>query len=163
MTDTIKQKEIVMAIKKQYEEIAKVLEEKFPKAYASVLPLMEAKRGGASGEVVTLKDAEGNLLGRKCSFTGKWFPADRFYTGASVIKEVEKAKNKIYETAKKIEAEALELMKSARELNGEEKLAKFEEADAKSIEAETTRATAADVSVEFEGGFDTIEDLQSSL
>lgn len=150
-------------IKKQYEEIAQILENKFPKAFAAVLPLMEAKRAGSTGEQVTLKDEDGNLVGRKCSMTGKWFPADRFYTGASTIKEVEKAKNKIYEAAKKIETEALQLMKDARELEGEDKLAKFEEADAKSLEAEATRKTASEVEVTFEGGFDTMEELLASL
>jgi hypothetical protein len=158
-----------MAIKKAYEEVYSFLKENENKKVSTILEdagflaLVEAKRGGATGEVVTLKDDEGNLIGRKCSFTGKWFPVDRFYTGASVIKEVEKAKNKVYADAKGIEAEAVELMKEARELTGAEKLEKFEAADAKAQEAEAKRASAGEVEVVFEGGFDTLDELQANL
>lgn len=131
--------------------------------FAQLVALMEASRGG--GAETILKDEEGNMLGRMCTVTNKFFPADRFFKGTTIIKEADSVKAKFYTESKAVENEAKKLLEEARELEeATEKLAKFEAYDKEMERAKQIRSTPVEVKEEWlEGGFDTIEELKASL
>lgn len=114
-------------------------------------------------ESTVLKDAEGNVLGRKCTVEGSFFTIGRFSKGATMVKEVEALKAKLYAESKKMEKDASALLDEARTLtDAGEKVAKYEEYDQKLVEARNHRNQP--VTVEgIEGGFATIEDLAKDL
>ena len=126
-----------------------------------------AKSGGSKGprELTILRagsSVEDEILGRKCTITHKFFTIDRFSKNTSCIKEADAVKLKRYNESKKMEKAAQSLLAEARDITDvAEKVAKFEEYDA--ALAEATEYRKADFDVEFEGGFDTIEDLAASL
>lgn len=116
-------------------------------------------------EITILKDSEGEMLGRKCTVCGVFFPADRFAKNTTCIKEADGAKGKLYNESKKMEKEAMVILEEAREITDvAEKVAKFEEYDQKLLEAKEYRLQPIEVNPEWlEGSFETIEELASSL
>ena len=114
-------------------------------------------------EITILKDAEGNVLGRKCTVLGSFFKVDRFSKGATMVKEVEAVKAKLYTESKKMEKDAGALLDEARTLtDAGEKVAKYEEYDQKLVEAKNHRNQTVTIE-NIEGGFATIEDLAKDL
>lgn len=114
-------------------------------------------------EITILKDAEGNVLGRKCTVLGSFFKVDRFSKGATMVKEVEAVKAKLYTESKKMEKDAGSLLDEARTLtDAGEKVAKYEEYDQKLVEAKNHRNQTITIE-SIEGGFATIEDLAKNL
>lgn len=116
-------------------------------------------------EVTILRDEEGNMLGRKCSVTGLWFPADKFSKGTTANKPSDTAKGKLYNESKKIEKDAQSLLDEAKDIADiQEKVAKYEEYDAKLAEAKALRLQKPEITAEMtEGGVETIEDLAKAL
>jgi hypothetical protein len=116
-------------------------------------------------EVTILKDNAGNMLGRKCTVTGLWFEADCFSKGTTCVKEADAARGKLYNESKKMEKEALSILEEAKELTDVmEKVAKYEEYDAKLAEAKTFRNQPVVVTESMtEGGFATIEELATAM
>lgn len=127
----------------------------------------EAKSGASTGprEVTILKDEDGNMLGRKCTVTGLWFPADAFSKNTTCVKLADAAKGKLYGESKKMEKEAQKILDEARELTDiDEKVAAYEEYDKKLQEAKEYRLQPVEVTDEMkEGGFNSIEDLAEDL
>ena len=125
---------------------------------------LKSTTSGQPREAVKLFDANGNVLGRRCTVTGKWFPIDRFYKSTTFIKEADKLKQKYYAEGQKIKKEAEKLLKKAREEEDPaKKLELFEQYDAQIEKAKEIANKDVSGEVEFEGGFDTIEDLAKSL
>ena len=114
-------------------------------------------------EITILKDIDGEQLGRKCSVTGVWFDNSFFSKGTTCIKEADAAKGKLYTASKVMEKDAQVLLAEAKDITDiEEKVAKYEEYDAKLAEAKAHRLQ--DVTVEVPaGGFDTIEALAEDM
>ena len=114
-------------------------------------------------EITILKDAEGNVLGRKCTVLGSFFKVDRFSKGATMVKEVEAVKAKLYTESKKMEKDAGALLDEARTLtDAGEKVAKYEEYDQKLVEAKNHRNQPVTIE-NIDGGFATIEELAKDL
>lgn len=138
-------------------------------AWDKIVAEMKPK-DGANGpstprEVTILKDIEGVQLGRKCSVTGQWFVADRFFKSGTLIKEADGAKNKLYSESKVMESKAKDLLIEAREINNPlDKVKKFEAYDAALEKAKAHRATEIKSDPKWlEGSFKTIEDLAKHL
>lgn len=116
-------------------------------------------------EITILKDADGEMLGRKCMVTNLFYVADRFAKGTTCIKEADGAKGKLYTESKKMEKEAMSLLDEAREIEDiEERVAKFEAYDQALQDAKVVRTQPVVIQDEWlEGGFATIEDLALDL
>jgi len=116
-------------------------------------------------EVTILKDIEGVQLGRKCTVTGLWFDNSHFAKGTTCVKKADAAKGKLYAHSKKMEQEAQSLLAEAKDLTDiEEKVAKYEEFDAKLAEAKAYRLQPVEVTSEMtEGGVESIEELATAL
>ena len=113
-------------------------------------------------EFVKLFDEVGEVLGRRCSVTKLWFTIDNFFKDGSMCKTADKAKAKLYGESKVMEKEAEALLKEARELEDPmEKLAGFETYDLALVKAREHRLQ--EVTVETEGGVETIEALAEEL
>lgn len=127
----------------------------------------EAKSGSSNGprELTILKDGEGNILGRKDTVIGLWYPIDRFSKGTTVIKEVDAVRGKLYAESKKMEKEAQKLLEEAKDITDiQEKVAKYEEFDKALEAAKAHRTQPIDILPEWkEGGFETMEELAQSL
>ena len=128
----------------------------------------EAKSGSTSNgprEVTILKDIDGIMLGRQCSVTKLWFPAEAFSKNTTCVKLADAAKGKLYNESKKMEKDAQSLLDEAKDITDiEEKVAKYEEYDAKLAEAKVLRTTVPEITNEMrEGGVETIEDLAEEL
>lgn len=116
-------------------------------------------------EVTILKDEAGEMIARKCTITGKWYLAERFYKNGSIIKEADGAKNKLYAESKTMENTAKSILEEARSLtNVEDKLAKFEEYDRALEAAKAYRNQPVVVDEKWlEGSFDTMEDVKAAI
>jgi len=116
-------------------------------------------------EVTILKDTEGNQLGRKCSVTGLWFDNSHFSKNTTCVKEADKARGQRHVEARKMIKDAESILAEAKDITDiEEKVAKYEEYDAKLAEANAHRK--ADITVTEtmkQGGFNTIEELAQNL
>ena len=112
-----------MAIKKTFEGAVTFLEGYVGKPFTKeafekfVSEFAEAKTQSSGGtrEYVKLFDKNGEMIGRKCTVTGKWFSAEHFSKNTSVIKSVDHIKAKFYNESKQMEKEALALVEKARE------------------------------------------------
>ena len=128
-----------------------------------------AKSGttGSNGprEVTILKDIDGEQIGRKCTVTNLWFDNSYFSKGTTCVKSADTAKGRLYNESKKMEKDAQVLLDEAKDLTDiEDKVAKYEEYDAKLSEAKAHRLQPIDVTEEMtSGGFETIEDLASDM
>lgn len=160
-----------MNVKKTMEPLAKELVAQGVdklEGWEKILKLMLPSTPEASNEpkeVTILKDANGELIARKCTITNKWFLAERFYKNGSIVKEADGAKNKLYAESKTMENTAKSILEEARSLtNVEEKLAKFEEYD-RALEAAKAHRNQPVVVDEkwLEGSFDSLEDVQKSI
>lgn len=116
-------------------------------------------------EVTILKDIEGEQLGRKCTVTGLWFDNSYFSKGTTCVKDADTAKGKLYNESKKMEKDAQALLDEAKDITDiEEKVAKYEEYDAKLAEAKAYRLQPVVVTDAMkQGGFETIEDLAKDM
>ena len=116
-------------------------------------------------EVTILKDANGEQLGRKCTVTGLWFDNSYFSKGTTCVKDADAAKGKLYNESKKMEKDAQSLLDEAKDITDVmEKVAKYEEFDAKLAEAKAYRLTPVTVTDEMKsGGVATIEELAESM
>lgn len=116
-------------------------------------------------EVTILKDIEGVQLGRKCTVTGLWFPTDRFAKNTTCVKAADAAKGKLYNTSKVMEKDAQTILGEAKDIvDVNEKVAKYEEYDAKLAEAKAHRLQAVEITDEMsEGGLESIEALAEAL
>jgi len=163
MSDTIKKTmQEPLAFIKEHGNLSKENLEKFITRYC--IP----KTGSTSSsprEATILRDNEGNILGRKCTVTNLWFAADKFSKGTTSNKLADAAKGKLYNESKKIEKNAQSLLNEAKDIADiQEKVAKYEEYDAKLAEAKALRLQKPEITPEMtEGGFETIEQLAESL
>jgi len=164
-------------IKKTYEEAVSYLEtlvgkpftkqafDKFVEEFATA----KSQSSGGQREFVKLFDKNGEMIGRKCSVTGKWFSAEHFSKNTSVIKSVDHIRAKFYNESKAMEKEALALVEKAREAaNPQEKLKLFEEYDKALQEAKEHRAKEVPLNdekivEEMKDGFDSVEELAKEL
>ncbi len=125
------------------------------------------KTGAPTGprEVTILKDVDGNMLGRKCSVTGLWYDESYFSKGTTVTKLADAAKGKLYNESKKMEKDAQVLLDEAKDLTDiTEKVAKYEEYDAKLAEAKAYRLQPVEITEEMRsGGFESIEALAEDM
>jgi len=115
-------------------------------------------------EAVKLYDAEGNVIGRKCSVLHTWLKPEDFngdIEKMSISREANKVKTTNQRAADAIVREAEAVRLEANELEDPmEKLAKYEEYDAKIEEARAKKAEP----IVIEGlGFDTVEELAEDL
>ena len=112
-------------------------------------------------EVTILKDIDGEQLGRKCTVTGLWFDNSYFSKGTTCVKDADAAKGKLYNESKKMEKDAQSLLDEAKDITDVmEKVAKYEEYDAKLAEAKAFRLQPVEVTSDMtSGGVETIEDL----
>lgn len=136
--------------------------------WATILKLMLPATPEASSEpkeVTILKDADGNVIARKCTITNKWFEIERFYKNGTIIKEADGAKNKLYAESKTMEGKAKSILDEARTLvDVEAKLAKFEEYDKALVEAKEYRSQAIVIDEQWlVGSFDSSEDFVASI
>jgi hypothetical protein len=137
----------------------------------AVIAIMQPAEGTTSNgprEITILRDGptvDANVLGRKCTVTGLFFPIDRFAKNTSCIKEADAAKGKLYNESKAMEKDAMAVLDEAREIeDAMEKVAKFEEYDQKLLDAKAHRSQEVQVDKKaLDGGFATIEELASSL
>jgi hypothetical protein len=114
---------------------------------------------------VDMNDANSEVLGRKCTVVGRFFPINRFAKNTSCIKEADGAKGKLYNESKAMEKDAQVLLDEAREcVEAVDKIAKFEAYDAQLQLAADHRKQPIEVQPEWlEGSFETIEELAASL
>ena len=121
---------------------------------------------GKPREATKLYDKDGNLLGGKCSATGKWFSIENYNHHHGLAKEAQNVKSRLNTEAKKIEAEAEEIRLKAKEADKPaDKLALFEKYDAELEKASKIRnkaITVADFAKQVPN-FNTVEDLARSL
>lgn len=117
-------------------------------------------------EITKLFDAEGVLLGGRCSATLLWFPLATFNHHHGLSKQAQNVKSRRGTEAKVVEAEAAKLLDSARELTEPaEKLEAFEAYDVEMGKAKAIReqaVTVADFSEEVES-FESVDALAGSL
>ncbi len=121
---------------------------------------------GKPREVVKLFDAEGNVIGRRCSVTHKWLPISEFFKDASFSKAADKVKAKLYAESKKMEKDAQKLLDQARdEADPMKKLELFEEYDDAMVKAREYRNQDVSDQVDFGDTttYDTIEELANAL
>jgi hypothetical protein len=125
------------------------------------------KASGSTGsrEVTILKDIEGEQIGRKCSLTGLWFSNDSFSKNTTCVKLADAARGKRHGDARAMEAAAKSILAEAKELTDiADKVAKYEEYDAKLAEAQAHRGSEVIITDEMkEGGVETIEELAKAL
>ena len=116
-------------------------------------------------EATILRDAEGNQLGRKCTVTGLWFDNSHFAKNTTCIKPADAVRVKRYHESKAMEKDAQVLLEEAKDITDVmEKVAKYEEYDAKLSEAKEYRLQPIEVTDEMkQGGFNSIDDLAESL
>lgn len=116
-------------------------------------------------EVTSLKDIEGEQLGRKCTVTGLWFDNSYFAKGTTCVKLADAAKGKLYNESKGMEKAAQALLDEAKDITDVmEKVAKYEQYDAKLAEAKAHRLQPIVVTDEMKsGGFDSIEALAADM
>lgn len=117
-------------------------------------------------EFVKLFDAEGEMLGRKCSVTGLWMKADNFFKDGSMCKQADKVKAKLYTESKAMERGAGEKLEAARELTDPtEKLAAYEAYDSEMVSAKEHRLQdiSGEVDLTEVTTYETIDDLASAL
>ena len=127
-----------------------------------------AKSGSVSTgprEITILKNIDGEQLGRKCTVTGLWFDNSYFSKGTTCVKDADAAKGKLYNESKKMEKDAQSLLDEAKDITDVmEKVAKYEEYDAKLAEAKVFRLQPVEVTAEMtSGGVETIEELAESM
>jgi hypothetical protein len=92
---------------------------------------------------------DGEQLGRKCTVTGLWFDNSYFSKGTTCVKDADAAKGKLYNESKKMEKDAQSLLDEAKDITDVmEKVAKYEEYDAKLAEAKAFRLTPVTVTDE---------------
>jgi len=160
-----------MAIKKTMVDALAFVQEKGNMSEANLNTFIkvycEAKGSSSSTprEVSILKDIDGNQLGRKCTITGLWFPNEAFSKGTTCVKLADAEKGKLYSASKKMEKDAQTLLDEARSITDvANKVAKYEEYDAKLAEAKAYRLQPIEVTDEMtEGGFKTIQELADDL
>jgi len=126
-----------------------------------------AKTGtvGAPREITILKNVEGEQLGRQCSVTKLWFDNGAFSKNTTCVKAADAAKGKLYSQSKVMERDAQQLLADAKGITDiEEKVAKYEEFDAKLAEAKQHRLQTIELTKEMtKGGVETIKDLADAL
>ena len=135
--------------------------------WAAILEEMKPKTATAGTttprEVTILKDVDGNVLGRQCTLSKKWFPISEFFKGTSVIKKLDQEKAKIYNEAKKLEKDADSIRDEAKTAETpEERLAIYDRYESALDEAKLARTKPVDakiVKAEAKDGLDTIEQL----
>lgn len=147
--------------------LAGILTESQLQEFTEKFGLRAAGSSSSNGprEITILKDAEGNMLGRKCMVTNAFFVADRFSKNTTCIKEADAARGSRHAEARKALKEAEAILVEAREIADiEEKVAKFEEYDNAVQAANDLRSAEIVVKDEWlEGSFETIEDLAADL
>lgn len=131
---------------------------------------MTAKTQTASGaprEITLLKDVDGNVIGRKCTLSDKWFAIGEFFKGTSVIKQLDQEKARIYTAAKKLEKEAEVIRDEAKSAETPEaKLEVYERYENAIDEAKKARTIAVDTKIiaeESKDGLATIDELAKAL
>ncbi len=139
-------------------------------AWEAIEQSMTAKAQTASGaprEVTLLKDLHGEVIGRLCTLSRKWFPIASFFKGTSVIKELDQEKAKVYNAAKKLEKEAEVIREEAKTAETpEDKLAVYDRYEAALDTAKAARTTPVDAKIVTKAGkdgLDSIEALADSL
>lgn len=127
----------------------------------------KSSRAASTGpkEIVILKDAEGNMLGRKCTVTNAFYPAEQFSKGTTCIKPADAARGARHAEARKALKDAESILEDAREITDiEEKVAKFEEYDKAVQDANALRSAEVEIDPEWlDGSFATIEELAADL
>jgi len=117
-------------------------------------------------EIVRLYDADGEILGGRCSSTLLWFAIDNFNKHHGIAKQTQNAKSRLATEAKLVETEAKVLLDEAREVtDAAEKLELFEQYDVKMLEAKEIRSTpvTTEMFTEEVPYFETIEELADDL
>jgi hypothetical protein len=122
---------------------------------------------GEPRESVRLFDAEGNTIGRRCSALKLWMAPEEFngdIEKISICREANKVKTKHNREADAIvrDAEAIRVEANGLE-DAMEKLAKYEEYDAKLEEAKQLRATPITIDDVEVNGFETAQELADEL
>lgn len=109
-----------------------------------------------------LYDAEGEVIGRYCNVTHKWYNIDRFAPKSGRVKEMDTIMKKEYTRVAKIKKEAEELFVTLTQADPSEKLdllTKYEELK----EAANPQLPTTEELESVEGGFDTPEELAGEL
>ena len=121
---------------------------------------------GKPREATKLFDADGNMIGARCSATLVWMIGSEFTNMQSISKQGHSLKGALNTKARGIESEANALLVEARDAKTPaEKLAIFEQYDKEMLKAKEVRATGIDAK-EFIAGtltFKTVEELAKHL
>lgn len=109
-----------------------------------------------------LYDTEGNLIGRYCNVTHRWYEIDRFAPKSGRVKEMDLLMKKEYTRVSKIKTEAEELFAQLTQADPAEKLDLLTKYEEVKENANPQLPTTEEIEA-VENGFDTVEELADDL
>ena len=121
-------------------------------------------KSGPKGEKVQhmLYDENGEIIGRYCNVTHKWFNIDRFAPKSGRVKEMDLIMKKEYTRVSKIKNEAEELFTQLTQADPSEKLELLTKYEELKESAQPQLPTTEEIESVTEG-FDTVEELAGEL
>lgn len=151
-----------------YEVITKLLDagDITESGFNKIASTLEKAVGSAksAGEKVLhfLYDEEGEVIGRYCNVTHKWFGIDRFAPKSGRVKEMDTVMKKEYTRVAKIKTQAEELFVTLTQADPSEKLDLLTQYEELKESAQPQLPTSEELD-SVEGGFDTPEELAGDL